>query len=75
VRCSAGTVPYLSRMSDTRFELRLSVERRRELAELSAELGLSSSDLVRLAIGRLLVERRDFMPGVAKPREGTLGGR
>lgn len=38
----------------TRFELRLSVERRRQLAELAAESGLSAADLARLGIKWLL---------------------
>ena len=50
----------------TRFEIRLSADRRRELAELAAESGLSSADLVRLSIGWLLEH-----PGVLlRPAEG-----
>jgi hypothetical protein len=41
-------------MEDTRFELRLSRERRREFAELADRCGLSSADLVRLSVRRLL---------------------
>jgi hypothetical protein len=43
--------------NDSRFEVWLPSERRRELDELAGEAGLSSSDLVRLAISRLLTER------------------
>jgi hypothetical protein len=38
----------------TRFELRLSRDRRRELAELAHQCGLSTADLIRLSVGRLL---------------------
>jgi hypothetical protein len=37
-----------------RFEIRLAPERRQELAALAAEIGMSASDLARLAIYRLL---------------------
>jgi hypothetical protein len=37
-----------------RFEFRLPVERRRELAALASKSGLSSSDLVRLSVCQLL---------------------
>jgi hypothetical protein len=43
--------------NDSRFEVWLPSQRRRELDELAGEAGLSSSDLVRLAISRLLTER------------------
>jgi predicted DNA-binding protein len=38
----------------TRFELRLPRERRRELDALADKCGLSSADVVRLAVRRLL---------------------
>jgi hypothetical protein len=59
-------------MSDgTRFELRLSRERRRQLAELAAESGLSASDLARLGINWLLEH-----PGVLlRPDPSALAGR
>jgi hypothetical protein len=41
-------------MEQTRFELRLPRERRRELAELADRCGLSTADLVRLSVRRLL---------------------
>ncbi len=42
-------------MSDgTRFEIRLSAARRRELGELANETGLTAADVARLAIVRLL---------------------
>jgi hypothetical protein len=63
----------------SRFEVLLPRERRRELAELAAESGLSSADLVRLSIGWLLQN-----PGAllgrggggqfAGERAGTEGG-
>jgi hypothetical protein len=39
---------------DARFEVRLSAERRRELAALAAQSGLSSADVARLALSQLL---------------------
>ena len=42
--------------NETRFEFRLSADRRRELAELAAETGLSASDLARLAVRRLIAD-------------------
>jgi hypothetical protein len=54
LRCSAVR-PYIVRMNnDARFELRLPVQRRPQLEALADETGLSSADLARLAIGRLL---------------------
>jgi hypothetical protein len=41
-------------MNTTRFEIRLTPERRRELEDLAREVGLSSADLARLGIGWLL---------------------
>ena len=41
-------------MENERFEFRLSAGRRRELAELAAETGISSADLARLAIKQFL---------------------
>jgi hypothetical protein len=72
VRCGAGGAPYDSRMTDTsRFEVRLSADRRRELAELAAESGLSSADLVRLSIGWLIEN-----PGVLlRPADGDRAAR
>jgi hypothetical protein len=56
-------------MSDqSRFEVLLPRRRRAELAELAAEAGLSSADLVRLSIGWLLQN-----PGVLLGR--STGGR
>jgi hypothetical protein len=40
-----------------RFEIRLAPERRQELAALAADVGISASDLARLAILRLLNSR------------------
>jgi hypothetical protein len=37
-----------------RFEIRLSTERKRELDDLAAEIGVSAADCARLAIHRLL---------------------
>jgi hypothetical protein len=55
----SGELLHDSRMTDaadqsTRFEILLSRQRRRELAELAAKLELSSADLARLGIVRLL---------------------
>jgi uncharacterized protein YdbL (DUF1318 family) len=41
-------------MDTSRFEFRLSAGRRRELAALAAETGISSADLARLAIKQFL---------------------
>jgi hypothetical protein len=66
VRCDAGSVPYIGRMEHgTRFELRLPAGRRRELAALADETGLSAADLVRLGIRWLLDH-----PGVLLKPEG-----
>jgi hypothetical protein len=46
-------------MQNERFEIRLSADRRQELAELARESGLSAADIARLAITRLLAH-----PGV-----------
>ena len=43
--------------NDARFELRLPAQRRAQLEALADETGLSSADLARLAIGRLLDDR------------------
>ena len=40
--------------NETRFEFRLSADRRRALSELARESGLSASDLARLAVRRLI---------------------
>ena len=47
-------------MENERFEFRLSAGRRRELAELAAETGISSADLARLAIKQFL-ERPEIL--------------
>jgi hypothetical protein len=52
-------------MPSTRFELLLPAARRRELDALAAEAGLSSSDVVRLAIARLVAR-----PGVLFAERG-----
>ena len=46
--------------NEARFEFRLSAGRRRELAELAAETGISSADLARLAIKQFL-ERPEIL--------------
>jgi hypothetical protein len=52
---ASGGCPHIGRMTDgTRFQIRLSAERRRELAELASEAGLSSSDIARLGIRYML---------------------
>jgi hypothetical protein len=59
VRCDYGVDPYPYRMAqnDTRFEFKLPAQRRAELDNLADEAGLTASDLVRLAIRRLLEQR------------------
>ena len=63
VRCGYGCDPYPSRMiqNDTRFEFKLPAHRRAELDSLADEAGLTASDLVRLAIRRLLEERNAIL--------------
>ena len=46
--------------NEARFEFRLAKDRRRELAELAAETGISSADLARLAIKQFL-ERPEIL--------------
>jgi hypothetical protein len=41
-------------MKSTRLDVRVEPEQRRELAELAAATGLSSADVVRLAVRRML---------------------
>jgi hypothetical protein len=58
-------------MEQTRYELRLSKERRAELAALAAQCGLSSADLIRLSVRRLLAN-----PGaLLRPESGAVDGR
>lgn len=53
-----GRGPYSGRMQNyTRFEFKLPAERRAELDDLAAAAGLTTTDLVRLAIRRLLEQR------------------
>jgi hypothetical protein len=47
-------------MNDTRLEIRMPAQRRRELDELASEVGLSAADLTRLSI-RWLLEHRDAL--------------
>jgi hypothetical protein len=55
VRCRDGAAPYIRGMkNDARFEVRLSTDTRRELRELASTSGLTSADLARLGIKRLL---------------------
>jgi aryl-alcohol dehydrogenase-like predicted oxidoreductase len=62
-------VPYRARMTDaSRFELKLSAGRRRELAELADEAEMSSADLVRLSIGWLLQNPGVLLPSVVARR-------
>ena len=51
-----------------RFEIRLQPERRQELDALARETGLSSADVVRLAIRQLLEHRDLFVRGTAGKR-------
>jgi hypothetical protein len=45
-----------------RFEIRLTPARRQELSALAADVGMSASDLARLAIQRLLNSRDTLLP-------------
>lgn len=54
----------------TRFEITLPADRRQALNELAAEIGLSASDLARLAINRLLSEHGDMLRGFKIQRQG-----
>jgi hypothetical protein len=48
---------------DVRLDLRLPAAQRRELAELAAETGLSSADLVRLSVCWMLAHRNVLLSG------------
>jgi hypothetical protein len=52
LRKTYGKIPNME--NETRFEFRLSADRRRALSELARESGLSASDLARLAVRRLI---------------------
>lgn len=47
----------------TRFEITLPADRRQDLNDLANDLGLSASDLARLAIARLLAARDELVAG------------
>jgi hypothetical protein len=49
--------------SIARFDLKMPPEQRRELAELAAESGLSSADLVRLSVRWMLAHRDVLLSG------------
>jgi hypothetical protein len=51
---------------DTRFEIRMPAQRRRELNELAAAVGLSSADLARMGIG-WVVDRGDILLKLPTP--------
>lgn len=51
---------------DEKFQFRLSSDRREALRGLAHEAGVSESDLVRLAIGRLIEERDVKLPAPAR---------
>jgi hypothetical protein len=51
----------------TRFQLMLPEPQRAGLSELADKTGLSSADLVRLAIGRLLEARELSLPAAEQP--------
>jgi hypothetical protein len=53
---------------NTRFEIRLSADQRRELEELAQEVGLSSADLTRLGIRWLLHNPGMLLGGSAEQR-------
>jgi hypothetical protein len=69
VRCGYGQHPYVRRM--TRFELKIPTDRRDALNEVARQSGVSSSDLVRLAINQLL-EDRDVRLGAASRRHEAV---
>ncbi len=50
----------------TRFEIKLSAERRAQLDALAGEAGLSSAALARLAIAQLLDQREVRLPAPAE---------
>lgn len=52
----------------TRFELKLREDRRAALDSLADEAGISASDLVRLAINRLLDDRASLLRGSSGQR-------
>lgn len=49
----------------TRFEVRLTPERRAQLEQLSTQIGVSAPDLARLAITQLLANRDTLLTGRA----------
>jgi hypothetical protein len=69
LRCTAARRNFAAMTQNTRFELRLPADQRRELGELAREVGLSSADLARLGIGWLLRH-----PGVLLEREQRTEG-
>jgi hypothetical protein len=66
LRLGHGWWSYPDRMSTetTRFEIKLTAQRRRALDQLAHEAGISSADLARLAIGQLLEDRVVRLPAV-----------
>jgi hypothetical protein len=55
-------------MDLTRFETRLPIDQRRELDELAERTGLSSVQLARLAIRRLINDRAALLETLASDR-------
>jgi hypothetical protein len=54
-------------MYDTRLEVRVPADRRRELEQLAAETGLSVAGLIRLATRRLLDDRASLLKSTEAP--------
>jgi hypothetical protein len=55
----------------TRFEVKMPQEQRDALAELAVEAGVTSADLVRLAVGRLLLDRSITLPAAQQRPEAA----
>jgi len=58
-------------MNDTRLEIRVPAQQRRELMQLARDTGLSVPGLVRLATQRLLDDRASLLRGSNSEREGA----
>ena len=58
-------------MNDTRLEIRVPAQKRRELMQLARDTGLSVPGLVRLATQRLLDDRASLLRGSNSEREGA----
>jgi predicted DNA-binding protein len=68
VRCAVSRPSYYRHMDLTRFETRLPIDQRKELEDLAERTGLSSVQLVRLAIRRLINDRDALLETLASER-------